>query len=128
MDHANQTERMLHRHTAEMFASEEAGKKYYLRRTPQIEPIKSFSEYRRQHDQIVKYFSERLNEAAHDPSLTTRDKALASWIEGLNLNLSLKALQAAGDSRWTILDPRVSNLKRGIGVAMELLKQRGCNA
>ena len=129
MNQAEELEQQLQQGTAPMFSNDEAGRRYFLRQPPKFPPIESFARFQEMHDAIVEAATRKMNGAVEDPDLTTRDKALASQIEAINLTGSLKALQAAGDPRWTILDKRVENLKRGAAIAMEILKQRGgCNA
>ncbi|WP_019571258.1 hypothetical protein [Thioalkalivibrio sp. ALMg3] len=129
MNQAEELEQQLREDSARMFADADAGQRYYIHRPPQFPPIESFARFQEMHDAIVEAATRKMSGAVEDPDLTTRDKALASQIEAINLTGSLKALQAAGDPRWTILDKRVENLKRGAAIAMEILKQRGgCNA
>ena len=116
-------EQQLRQDSAAMFADADAGQRYYLRKPPQFSPIESFAEFQREHDAIVTAATERLNEIVV-AGLSARDVALATHIEGINMNMSLRALQAAGDSRWSILDKNVENLKRGVAIAMQIWKEK----
>ncbi|WP_018871974.1 hypothetical protein [Thioalkalivibrio sp. ALJ16] len=116
-------EQRLREDSSRMFSSEDAGRRYFIRKPPTFPKIESFSEFQKAHDAIVAAASERLNEIV-GAGLSTRDVALASQIEGINMNLSLRALEAAGDPRWTVLDSRVESLRQGVAIAMEIWKQK----
>lgn len=117
-------EQQLREDSARMFADADAGQRYFIRKPPQFPTIESFAEFQATHDAIVAAAVTKMNTIVEDPSLSTRDQALASQIEAINLGTSLNALQAAGDSRWSILDERVENLRRGAAIAMEIWKQK----